>query len=275
MIYPLKLTPVYKKAIWGGNRLGKESGTAESWLLTVRENDVNVIENGTYRGMKLSDYLNKNESEFHLLVKIIDAGDKLSIQVHPNKTEAWYIMEADDDAQLVYGLKSNHTESEIREAIDNNSIEDLLNYVNVKAGEVYFIPTGLVHAIGKGILIAEIQQNSNITYRFYDYNRKQADGTFRELHVDNAIESIKYFDDLDPNTTECEYFKFHQYNITDKMTISTENNFKHIACIGGYGKIGGEPIAKFDTYLIPQGLHNIVIETDNNLSIIISETHDL
>ena len=270
LLYPIKLAPVYKKAIWGGERLGKEAGTAEAWLLTVRNDGMNIIDNGEYKGMTLGEYLNMSESAFPLLVKFIDAGDKLSIQVHPNKTEAWYIVEADEGAQLVYGLKENYTESQIREAINNNCIEDLLNYVNVKAGEVYFIPTGLVHAIGGGILIAEIQQNSNITYRFYDYNRKQADGTLRELHIDDAVKSIKYFENLKVDTTECDYFKFAKYDITDTLTISADDCFKHIVCIGGNGKIGDEVIKNGDSYFIPQGLTDVKISTETVLSIIIS-----
>ena len=271
LLYPIKLATVYKKAIWGGKRLGKEDGTAEAWLLTVRNDGMNVIDNGEYKGMTLGEYLGMSESDFPLLVKFIDAGDKLSIQVHPNKTEAWYIVEADEGAQLVYGLKENYTETQIRDAIENNCIEDLLNYVNVKAGEVYFIPTGLVHAIGGGILIAEIQQNSNITYRFYDYNRKQADGTLRELHIDDAVKSIKHFGNLKVDTTSCEYFTFNKYDITDSITISADDGFKHVLCIGGEGKIGDESIKTNESYFIPQGLTDVKISTETGLSVIISE----
>jgi Phosphomannose isomerase len=270
MLYPIKLAPVNKKAIWGGKRLGLYEDIAEAWLLTVRNDDMNVIDNGVYKGMTLGEYLGMSEANFPLLVKFIDAGDKLSIQVHPNKTEAWYIVEADEGAQLVYGLKENYTEAQIRDAIANGSIEDLLNYVNVKAGEVYFIPTGLVHAIGGGILIAEIQQNSNITYRFYDYNRKQADGTLRELHVEDAVKSIKYFENLKVDTTSCEYFTFNKYDITDSMTVSADNGFKHIVCIGGNGKIGNEIIKTGDSYFIPQGLTDVILTAKTDLSVIIS-----
>ena len=271
MLYPLKLIPVFKKAIWGGQRLGKTDGTAESWLLTVRDDGMNIIDNGVYKGMTLGEYLN-DDGNFKLFVKFIDAGDKLSIQVHPNKTEAWYIVEADDGAQLVYGLKENYKEEEICNAINNGTLEELMNYVSVKTGEVYFIPTGLVHAIGGGILIAEIQQNSNITYRLYDYNRKQADGSLRELHVEDGIKCIKYFNDLNPNTTECEYFSFEKFDITDSMTISAYDSYKHVLCIGGSGKVGGEPINYQESYFIPQGLDDVEITTDTKLTVIISKT---
>lgn len=271
ILYPVKLNPVFKSAIWGGNRLNKNESIAEAWLLTVRGDGMNTIENGIYKNMKLSDYLKSNEQNFPLLVKIIDAGDKLSIQVHPNKTEAWYIIDAGEDAQLVYGFKKNYTIEEIKQALDNNYIEDLLNYVNVKAGEIYFIPTGLVHAIGRNILIAEIQQNSNITYRLYDYNRRQADGSLRDLHIEESLKSIKHFDNLKIDTNDCEFFTFSKYVITTNMTISATDSFKHILCIDGNGYIDGEVLHKYDSYFIPQGLDNVNIYTDDKLSVIISQ----
>lgn len=271
ILYPVKLNPVFKSAIWGGNRLNKNESIAEAWLLTVRGDGMNTIENGIYKNMKLSDYLKSNEQNFPLLVKIIDAGDKLSIQVHPNKTEAWYIIDAGEDAQLVYGFKKNYTIEEIKQALDNNYIEDLLNYVNVKAGEIYFIPTGLVHAIGRNVLIAEIQQNSNITYRLYDYNRRQADGSLRDLHIEESLKSIKHFDNLKIDTNDCEFFTFSKYVITTNMTISATDSFKHILCIDGNGYIDGEVLHKYDSYFIPQGLDNVNIYTDDKLSVIISQ----
>lgn len=272
----MKLNPVFKSAIWGGKRLNKgdiiaRDIIAEAWLLTVRDDGMNVIENGIYKDMTLSNYLNQYEQDFPLLVKIIDAGDKLSIQVHPNKTEAWYIIDADEDAQLVYGFKKNYTIEEIKLALDNNYIEDLLNYVNVKSGEIYFIPTGLVHAIGGGILIAEIQQNSNITYRLYDYNRRQADGTLRQLHIEDSLKSIKHFDNLKIDTNDCEFFTFNKYDIKTNMTVSATDCFKHVLCIDGTGYIGDEKICKNDSYFIPRGLDNVNISTDDKLSIIISQ----
>lgn len=281
ILYPMKLNPVFKSAIWGGKRLNKgdiiardyiaRESIAEAWLLTVRDDGMNVIENGIYKDMTLSNYLNQYEQDFPLLVKIIDAGDKLSIQVHPNKTEAWYIIDADEDAQLVYGFKKNYTIEEIKLALDNNYIEDLLNYVNVKSGEIYFIPTGLVHAIGGGILIAEIQQNSNITYRLYDYNRRQADGTLRQLHIEDSLKSIKHFDNLKIDTNDCDFFTFNKYDITTNMTVSATDCFKHVLCIDGTGYIDDEKICKNDSYFIPQGLDNVNISTDDKLSIIISQ----
>ena len=219
--YPLLLRPVPKEIIWGGDRLRREYGKtapfekiAESWELTVREKEMCVISGGEYAGMPLGDYiasarrdllgLNGSKTDrFPLLIKFIDAADRLSIQVHPDdayglehegefgKTEMWYIMAAEEGAQLVYGLKEGLTSEDFRRFVEAGRTEEALNFVNVHAGEVYFIPSGQVHAIGAGILIAEIQQNSNITYRVYDYNRPGADGKPRELHTAKALDVVK------------------------------------------------------------------------------------
>ena len=199
-VYPLKLKPAVKEIIWGGDKLktayGKEAPfdkLAESWELTVRPDGMNVIENGEYAGMTLGEYIEKagnsviaagyDADRFPLLIKFIDARDRLSIQVHPSddyalaneneygKTEVWYIVEADEGAELVFGLSRDYTKEAFDKAVAENTVETLLNRVKVHAGEVYFIPSGLVHAIGAGILICEIQQNSNVTYRVYDYGR--------------------------------------------------------------------------------------------------------
>ena len=219
--YPLLLRPVSKEIIWGGDRLRREYGKtapfvkiAESWELTVREKEMCVIAGGEYAGMPLGDYiasarrdiLGQNGAKydrFPLLIKFIDAADRLSIQVHPDdayglanegelgKTEMWYIMAAEEGAKLVYGLKPGLTPDDFRRYVEENRTEEALNFVDVHAGEVYFIPSGQVHAIGAGILIAEIQQNSNITYRVYDYNRPGADGKPRELHTAKALDVVK------------------------------------------------------------------------------------
>ena len=197
----MKLHPVYKDIIWGGDRLVREYGKtdggpkiAESWELAVHKEGVCTIANGEYAGMKLNEYLGSDD--FPTLIKLIDACDNLSIQVHPAKTEMWYIVEAEEGAQLVYGLKGRFDEKTFRKALAEGTVEQLLRYVPVHKGDIFFIPTGLVHAIGKGILIAEIQQNSNITYRVYDYNRLQ-NGKPRELHVEQAISVIRDFTEED------------------------------------------------------------------------------
>lgn len=227
--YPLLLRPVSKEIIWGGDRLRREYGKtapfdkiAESWELTVREKEMCVIAGGEYAGMALGDYIDSARRDilgqngakydrFPLLIKFIDAADRLSIQVHPDdeyglahegelgKTEMWYIMAAEEGAKLVYGLKPGLTADDFRRYVEENRTEEALNFVDVHPGEVYFIPSGQVHAIGAGILIAEIQQNSNITYRVYDYNRPGADGKPRELHTAKALDVVKIRNEAEIN----------------------------------------------------------------------------
>jgi len=279
--YPLKLAPVFKEIIWGGSKLKTDFGKkcdleklAESWELTVRSDGMNVIENGEYAGMTLAEYLGDDANGFPLLIKLIDACDRLSIQVHPDdeyarvhegeygKTEMWYIVDALPGAQLVYGLKDYDKEKFAAAAADG-TLEKYLSFVDVKKGDIFFIPSGCVHAIGAGILIAEIQQSSNVTYRVYDYNRRGADGKLRPLHVQKAldvivdykqedIDAIRFSDGKDENSiANCKYFRVeHIFGATD---IFAGDSFVHLLCLDGNGEIGGYPLAKGDSYFIPAG----------------------
>ena len=297
---PLKLGMITKKIIWGGERLAREYGKgtpgekiAESWELTDRADGVNTIVGGTFDGMLLSDYLNAHKDEvkkgwdgerFPLLIKLIDAEADLSIQVHPDdeyaaahttdlgKTEMWYIVDAALDARIIYGLKKKYSAAEVRAAIENGTLEELMNYVPVKKGETYFIPSGMVHAICRGILIAEIQQNSNITYRVYDYNRRGADGKLRELHVDDALAVIDKIEDpsavrADANEelgiiAKCGYFTVYHFEKAFTMT-ATEESFVHLLCLGGEAVItwnGGEMnIKKGESVYIPAGFGEFAV----------------
>ena len=297
---PLKLGMITKKIIWGGERLAREYGKgtpgekiAESWELTDRADGVNTIVGGTFDGMLLSDYLNAHKDEvkkgwdgerFPLLIKLIDAEADLSIQVHPDdeyaaahttdlgKTEMWYIVDAAPDARIIYGLKKKYSAAEVRAAIENGTLEELMNYVPVKKGETYFIPSGMVHAICRGILIAEIQQNSNITYRVYDYNRRGADGKLRELHVDDALDVIDKIEDpsavrADANEelgiiAKCGYFTVYHFEKAFTMT-ATEESFVHLLCLGGEAVItwnGGEMnIKKGESVYIPAGFGEFAV----------------
>ena len=297
---PLKLGMITKKIIWGGERLAREYGKgtpgekiAESWELTDRADGVNTIVGGTFDGMLLSDYLNAHKDEvkkgwdgerFPLLIKLIDAEADLSIQVHPDdeyaaahttdlgKTEMWYIVDAAPDARIIYGLKKKYSAAEVRAAIENGTLEELMNYVPVKKGETYFIPSGMVHAICRGILIAEIQQNSNITYRVYDYNRRGADGKLRELHVDDALAVIDKIEDPSAVRAEaneelgiiakCGYFTVYHFEKAFTMT-ATEESFVHLLCLGGESVItwnGGEMnIKKGESVYIPAGFGEFAV----------------
>lgn len=283
--YPLKLSPAFKEIIWGGDRLKKDFGKvcdfeklAESWELTCRYDGMNVIENGEYVGMTLGDYLGDEAKGFPLLIKLIDACDRLSIQVHPDdayakekegeygKTEMWYIVDADPGAKLVYGLKDYDKET-FAAAAKDGTLEKYLNFVEVHKGDVFFIPSGCVHAIGAGILIAEIQQSSNVTYRVYDYNRIGKDGKLRPLHVDKALDVIVDYtpDQIDKirfengrtegSLANCKYFKVDR--LTGEQDLTADDSFLHILCLDGEGDIGGYPMKKGDSYYLPKGLGSV------------------
>lgn len=285
--YPLKLKSVCKEIIWGGTRLKTEYGKvadldkiAESWELTVRHDGMNVIENGEYAGMTLGEYLGDEAEGFPLLIKLIDACDKLSIQVHPDdtyakekegeygKTEMWYIVDAEPGAKLVYGLK-NYDKDTFRAAVENGTLEEYMNAVDVKKGDIFFIPSGLVHAIGAGILIAEIQQSSNVTYRVYDYMRRGKDGKLRELHVDKAldvivdyteeeIEAIRYEDGKDAaSLANCRYFKVDRYVLDADVTLGSKESFTHILALSGEGTVGGVAIKKGESIFLPKGFEAV------------------
>ncbi len=286
--YPLKLSAYKKGVVWGGTRLRDKYGKdfpandlGETWELSVREKENSVIVNGKYKGMTLKEYLG-NEENFPLLVKFLDANDSLSVQVHPEKTEMWFIAEADEDAKLVYGLNEKFDRSIIEKAISEGTLEKHLNYVNVKAGEVYFIPSGLTHAICKGIVIAEIQENSDITYRLYDYNRPQADGSLRELHVSESLDTMTditedYINSCryslgkkgENNLANCEFFCVDKFDIKGIQGFEKEG-FHHILCLEGEGNISGEPIAKGDSYYIPHEIKKYNITSESGISVIIS-----
>ena len=315
MLKPIKLKPEFKEIIWGGNRLKNEynkvsylNNIAESWELTVRPDGMNIIDGGEFDGLTMEEYINKNGfsvvtdkemDRFPLLIKFIDAEDNLSIQVHPDdeygmktanslgKTEMWYIIDAKPGAKLVYGLKEGCTIEMLKNAIDNNTVEDMLNYVPVKKGDVFFIPSGLVHAIGAGILLAEIQQNSNITYRVYDYNRVGKDGKLRELHVndalnvivnrsENEIDKIRFSTNVKNDTTlaSCEYFTVDKYTLNGEIKLNTDKkSFNSVLCLDGCGTLefNGEifSITKGDSYFIPANSGDYSIK--GNLEIVVSK----
>lgn len=315
MLKPIKLIPEFKEIIWGGNKLktdyNKKSdlkNIAESWELTVRPDGMNKICGGEFDGMTMAEYIEKNGfgvvtnkemDRFPLLIKFIDAEDNLSIQVHPDdtyamakanslgKTEMWYIIDAKPGAKLVYGLKPGCNTETLNQAIKNGTVEEQLNFVNVKKGDVFFIPSGLVHAIGAGILLAEIQQNSNITYRVYDYNRLGKDGRPRDLHIEDAlnvivnrtneeIEKIRFSTDAKNQSSlaSCEFFKVNKFSICTRSEFSTNvESFNSVLCLDGIGEIeyNGEkfPITKGDSYFIPANIGSYYVT--GNVEIIISK----
>ena len=217
-MYPMKLIAPLKDYLWGGTRLRDEYGketqmakVAESWELACHRDGMSVIANGAAAGQPLADWIAAEGvgvlgtkavrfPYFPLLIKLIDAHDNLSVQVHPNddyalrvegeygKTEMWYVMDAAPGAELLYGFQHEITKAEFRRHIEESTLLDVVRHVPVQKGDVFFIPAGTLHAIGKAILICEIQQNSNTTYRVYDYGRIGTDGKQRELHIEEALD---------------------------------------------------------------------------------------
>lgn len=300
MIYPLKLKFHPKTALWGGSTLKNEwnkpcdlEKLAETWELTVRNDAVNTIENGKYAGESLASHV--DSGKFPLLIKFIDAEDSLSVQVHPDdkfaaevendvgKTEMWYIADAKEGAEIIYGIKKDVTR-----LYCDKRIEEQVNRVKVKKGDCFFIPSGMLHAIGKGCLIAEIQQNSDLTYRVYDYERRDKDGNLRELHTEKALKVTRYFDECDVNAirfgesdkigageclASCKYFCVSRIELDgNKKTLDTNGVFHSLLCVDGAGEIiyGGEsyPFAKGDSYYLPKEIGEY--EINGNAAVLIS-----
>lgn len=279
-MYPIKLKAPLKDYIWGGTKLKTEFNketdlqkVAESWELSCHKDGSSVIANGEYQGKTLPEYLELKGKEvlgkncekfdnFPILIKLIDAKDNLSVQVHPKneyalrvegeygKTEMWYIVDCEEGARLLYGFKHDITKEEFAKRIEDNTLLEVTNSVEVKKGDVFFIEAGTLHAIGSGILIAEIQQNSNTTYRIYDYGRVGNDGKPRELHVQKAMDVTE----LVPPTREpkpqgeteklsgysktllssCDYFTVYALDIEEKAELEvSDESFNSILCLSG------------------------------------------
>ena len=281
-LYPLKLKYAASTAIWGGERLKKEWGKqselsplAETWELSVRgDGMMSYIENGELAGLTLKEYIETvgnscvsdtyDGGRFPLLIKFIDAETDLSVQVHPDdkyaretandsgKTEMWYIVDAKDGAEIVCGLADGVSRENFFDAVKKNEYSRVLKRVKVRRGESYFIPAGLAHAICGGILIAEIQQNSDLTYRIYDYDRVGADGKKRQLHVQEALDVVRPFreDEIDAvryenggkDDPEClagsKYFSVFKITLDGKRELfAAKESFHCLLCVGGETEI--------------------------------------
>lgn len=251
-LYPLKFMPIYKNKIWGGNKIESFGfdysplpNCGELWALSGIEGNESVVSNGFLAENSLTELLEiymgeligernylRFGNEFPLLIKLIDANDKLSIQVHPDdklarerdmemgKTEMWYILEAEEGAEIVDGFKESVTKEEYQQYLEMGKLESLLHIEKPQAGDMFFIPAGRVHAIGKGILLAEIQQSSDCTYRIYDYNRPDSDGKLRELHTQEALDAID-FDGLKDGKTHYTYKTNSTINLAECPYFTT------------------------------------------------------
>ncbi len=287
---PLKLKPAFKDYIWGGTRLRDDfqkdcdfDKIAESWELSCHKDGNSVIDGGEFDGMTLADFveaqgkkvLGKNCEKFEnfpILIKLIDAKDNLSVQVHPDneyamrvegeygKTEMWYIVDCDEGATLLYGFKNIISKDEFAKRISDNTLLEVTNAVPVKKGDVFFIEAGTLHAIGKGILIAEIQQNSNTTYRIYDYGRVGKDGKPRELHVEKAKDvtnlcPAKAYPEtkterMDGYTikllSSCDYFTTYAVDVENTAILEAgESSFNSLLFLEGEGEVVLEDSVSF------------------------------
>ena len=303
---PVKLTPAFKDYLWGGTKLktlyNKKSDlniVAESWELSAHKDGESVVADGQYKGLTLTQYINAVGNDilginsekfdyFPILIKFIDAHDALSVQVHPDdkyalehegeygKTEMWYILDCEQDAFLYYGFSRDITKDEFTDAIKNNTLTDILNAVPVHKGDVFFIPSGTVHAIGAGIMICEIQQNSNTTYRVYDYNRRDKNGKTRPLHIEQAIAvsnlskapDIERISDTKHTVlAECEYFKVDKLTVKGCETIAVDqSSFLSLIVTEGNGKLTmNDESMDFtigDSIFVPAQTGSISIEGD-------------
>lgn len=285
----IKLKPAFKDYIWGGTRLRDDFGkdcdfekVAESWELSCHKDGNSIVANGGYAGMTLTEYIEKagrsvlgtdceKFDSFPILIKLIDAKDNLSVQVHPNneyaqrvegeygKTEMWYVVDCDEGAELLYGFKHEITKEEFANRIADNTLLEVTNAVPVKKGDVFFIEAGTLHAIGKDILIAEIQQNSNTTYRIYDYGRVGNDGKPRELHVEKAkdvtvLGPAKQYPETPAEEKDgykikllssCEYFTAYRVDVESKAVLEAdEKSFNSILVLEGEPEIIADDIVK-------------------------------
>lgn len=308
---PLRLKPCLRSYLWGGTRLREEyhkTGAgiiAESWELSVRSDGPTLIGSGAHCGESLADILCADPvgmagtrcgiAPFPLLIKLIDAQKDLSVQVHPSdasacrekgeqgKTEMWYVVDCEPESTLFLGFSRAVTPDELRQRAQDGTICEVLNRVAVHPGDVFFVRPGTVHAIGAGILVAEIQQNSDTTFRVYDYNRLGADGKPRQLHLERAIEVMNCApaqgaaDTLLPcppdgvqEVLTCEYFRVRRAEVKRRIDLSTEGgSFTHLMCVRGGGDIlcGGRnyPFRQGDSYFLPAALGEYAVEGDCSL----------
>ena len=293
-----KLIPVCKDYLWGGRKLkekyGKDSPLdpcAESWELSFHPDGKTLLGDGmTLQESVTQADLGTNTQDFPffpVLIKFIDARSNLSVQVHPSdsyalthensfgKTEMWYIVEADEGAGIYLGFDRDVTEEEFKNAIRDNTLTDLLRFYPVKAGECYFIPAGTIHAIGAGCLICEIQQNSNLTYRVYDYGRLDKNGNPRELHVEKALlvtrRKVCEPKTLSGNTLGIsKYFNVRKLEVFGEITLhATEKSFHSVTCTRGEGHINGEAVRQGDSFFVPAGFGAYTL--GGNMTVILTD----
>lgn len=286
----LKLKGVLKDYLWGGVKLremfGRDNGKdviAESWEVSVHPDGESVTQDGVPLSRFLKEHpgaVDKAGSPFPVLIKYIDAKGNLSVQVHPDdayarrveddngKTEMWYIVASDEGAGIYCGFRRDTNREEFLRKVKDGTVEELLNFIPVKAGDCYLIKAGTVHAIGAGCVICEVQQSSNVTYRVYDYNRRDANGNLRQLHVEKAVDVINFraFSDETGRgeaqpvaggklrlLTQCNYFACRELSLDGTFAACASNSFLAVNVLEGTGTINGEPFGAGDCFFLPCG----------------------
>ena len=319
-LYPLTFNTIFKDKIWGGDKirtiLGKDfaplPNCGETWEISGVEGNLSVVKEGSLQGQTLQQLLETYKEElvgkhvyerfgntFPLLVKFIDANDDLSIQVHPNdqlakerhnsfgKTEMWYIIQADEGAKLNSGFNREVTKAAYVKAVEDNTIQDILNIEEAKPGDVFFLAAGRVHYIGKGLLLAEIQQTSDITYRIYDFDRTDASGQKRELHTEQAVDAIDYHfygdyktqyeraQNKSVNAVACDYFVTNVLNFDQEVLhdYSDINSFVILVCVGGGVQIQAEDgynlsLKTGECALIPASMRQISLVPEGDMTLL-------
>jgi mannose-6-phosphate isomerase len=321
-LYPLLFTPIFQERIWGGQNLKQTLGKVfdgnfigESWELSGLANNESIVSNGILAGKTLTELIRTYKEDlvgnsiferfgtsFPLLFKYLDACDNLSVQVHPSnyiaqkkhqcdgKTEMWYVVSASANANIIAGVKENIKLDDIKKGIENNSIEELLHFHDAKKGDVFHITEGIIHALGKGTIVAEIQQSSDITYRVYDYNRKDQHGKARDLHIQDALDCI-VLSDVSKTNVNFSVAKIQQslvtcpFFTTNLLSISEPTNFNYqtIDSFVVYMSIEGNyvvetpfssmEVKKGDTLLIPSSVNDIRIMPKKGEKALILETY--
>ncbi len=307
-IYPIKFEPILQEKIWGGSKLetllnknSHSKNIGESWEISGVPGNISQVSNGDYKGLSLVELLeehtinlvgkknyNRFGNEFPLLIKFLDAKTNLSVQVHPDdemarkkhnsygKTEMWYIMDHDEDAEIIVGLKNHNLSKKMLQEVNSDNVSEIFNQQKVKKGESFFIPAGEVHAIGAGVLAAEIQQTSDITYRVYDWDRTDAHGHSRELHLEESLEAIrtqninyemKHSNNNNKitNLVTCDYFTTNKLTInqSSKKSYETLDSFVIYMCLEGAASVTinhrSEIISKGETLLIPSAAKEVFL----------------
>ncbi|TRX35622.1 type I phosphomannose isomerase catalytic subunit [Flavobacterium restrictum] len=306
-LYPLQFEPILKDRIWGGEKLKTVLNkpitskiTGESWEISTVPGDISIVANGDWQGKSLNEIIDLSPDavlgtqvherfgkQFPLLFKYLDAREDLSIQVHPNdelaqkrhhsfgKTEMWYVMQADENARIIVGFKENSNAAEYVESLKNKSLLTILDTKMAQAGDVFFLETGTVHAIGAGLVVAEIQQTSDITYRIYDFDRVDAQGNTRELHVDLALDAINYnkvetqkeyakITNESNTVVDCPYFTTNFIPLDGVVTVyKSGTTFTVYMCVDGFFEIEyNNTVFKYikgDTVLIPAGMNTFIL----------------